>query len=303
MAEILQYRLDVDKRSLWQIVTVHSAVKSGLIYTQEVGDFLSGPDYYTVREGLDSFLIKLTLSGGGVLEYEGTSRRISAGQFFWIDCQKPQRYYTDPDHGRWHMLWVHFRGGNAKTYYELFRTMGDGSPVGTMPAHCDGEGLLKQLISCYSENNSAIDNDIAASSVLTQLISCCVRAAAVQEENGAVPDVVRKIYSYLLEHYAENIRLETLSQQFSVSKYHLQRIFKRYVGQSPLEFLSGVRLTQAKQLLRTTDLPVSEIAYRVGIENDSYFIRKFRAEEEMTPHQYRKYWSNGRTENLQHPES
>jgi len=121
----------------------------------------------------------------------------------------------------------------------------------------------------------------------------CIQSAAVQEQNSAIPDIVRQIRGYLLAHYAENIRLDTLSQQFSVSKYHLQRIFKKYVGQSPQEFLSGIRLTQAKQLLRTTDLPVSEIAYEVGIENASYFINKFRTEEEITPNQYRKYWSNG----------
>lgn len=293
MAEILQYRLDVDQRSQWQIVTVHPSVKSGLVYTQEVGDFHSGPDYYTVREGLDSFLIKLTLSGGGVLEYEGKVYPVSAGQFFWIDCQTEQQYYTDPRHGRWRVLWVHFRGGNARAYYDLFRAMGDGSPVGTMPAQCDGEGVLKELLSCYAETNGTIDNDVAASSKLTKLMSYCIRAAAAQEENSTIPDIVQNIRGYLLEHYAQSIRLETLSQQFSVSKYHLQRIFKRYVGQSPLEFLSGIRMAQAKQLLRTTDLPVSEIAYKVGIENDSYFIRKFRREEEMTPNQYRKYWSNG----------
>lgn len=293
MAEILQYQLDIDKRSVWQIVTVHPSAKSEMIYTQEVGDFYSGPDYYTMREGLDSFLIKLTLSGGGVLEYDGKVHHISAGQFFWIDCQNAQRYYTDPQYGRWHMLWVHFRGGNARAYYDLFRAIGEGTPVGTMPAQCNGEELLRDLISCYIENNSAIYNDIAASSGLTQLMSYCIRGAAGQEENSAIPNVVRQIRSYLLEHYAENVQLDTLSQQFSVSKYHLQRIFKKYMGQSPLEFLSGIRLTKAKQLLRTTDLPVSEIAYRVGIENDSYFIRKFRTEEEITPKQYRKHWSNG----------
>ena len=121
----------------------------------------------------------------------------------------------------------------------------------------------------------------------------CIQTVSAQEESSALPDTVRQIREYLMEHYAENIRLDTLSQQFSVSKYHLQRIFKKYVGQSPQEFLSDIRLTQSKQLLRTTDLPVSEIAYKVGIENASCFINKFQTEEEITSNQYRKYWSNG----------
>lgn len=293
MAEMLQYRLDVDKRSLWRIVTVHPTVKAELVYTQEVGEFYSGPNYYTMREGLDSFLIKLTLSGGGVLEYDGKIHHVSTGQFFWIDCQNAQRYYTDPQYGHWHMLWIHFRGGNAKSYYELFRGIGEGCPVGTMPAQWGGEELLRDLIGCCAKNHGALDGDVTVSSKLTKLMADCIRAAAAQEEISAIPDIVRQIRDHILNNYNENIHLDTLSQQFSVSKYHLQRMFKKYVGQSPLEFLSGVRLTRAKQLLRTTDLPVSEIAYGVGIENASYFISKFRAEEGITPHQYRKYWSNG----------
>lgn len=293
MAEILQYQLDMDKRSRWQIVTVHPAAKADLIYVQEVGDFYSGPNYYTVREGLDSFLIKLTLSGGGVLEYGDKEYRLSAGQFFWIDCQNPQRYYTDPQAGRWHVLWIHFRGANARAYYEMFRTTGGGNPVGTLPAHCDGEALMKALIARYDRSDSTVDNDIAASAQLTQLLAYCIQAGGSQESDRAIPEVVQKIRNYLLEHYAENMGLDTLSQRFCVSKYHLQRIFKKHIGQSPLEFLSGVRLTRAKELLRTTDLPVGEIAYRVGWENASYFVSKFRAQEEITPHKYRKFWSNG----------
>lgn len=294
MAEILQYQLDVESRSTWKIVTVHPAAKSELIYVQEVGDFYSGRNYYTVREGLDSFLIKLTLSGGGILEYEGKTYPLSAGQFFWIDCQNPQRYYTDPAHGRWHMLWIHFRGANARSYYDLFRTISDGDPVGLMSAHCNGEELLRELITCYAERNSSLDNDILASSKLTQLLTFCIQAVSAQKEAPAFPNIVEKVRKFLLEHYGESIRLDTLSQKFSVSKYHLQRIFKKHVGQSPLEFLSGIRLTHAKELLRTTDLPISEIAFRVGMVNSSYFISKFRSEEDITPYQYRKHWSNDR---------
>ena len=293
MAQILHYQLDMDKRSRWQIVTVHPAAKSDLIYVQEVGDFYCGRNYYTVREGLDSFLIKLTLSGGGILEYEGKEYSVAAGQFFWIDCQKPQRYHTDPQQGRWHILWIHFRGANARAYYELFRTLSDGNPVGTMPVHCDGEEILKSPIARYDSSDSTVDSDIAASAQLTQLLAYCIGACSSQEDSSAVPETVRKIRAYLLEHYAEDIHLDSLSQQFSVSKYHLQRMFKKYVGQTPLEFLSGVRMNRAKQLLRTTDLPISEIAYAVGMESTSYFVSKFRAQEEITPQKYRKRWSNG----------
>ena len=293
MAEVLRYQLDMDKRSRWQIVTVHPASKADLIYVQEVGDFYSGRNYYTDREGLDSFLIKLTLSGGGVLEYGGREYHLSAGQFFWIDCQNPQKYYTDSRIGRWHVIWLHFRGANARAYYDIFQSISEGNPVGTMPSRSNGEELIKSLIARYDRSDSTVDNDIAASAQLTQLLAYCIQSVTGYEEERTLPEVVQQIRDYLLEHYAENIRLDTLSQEFSVSKYHLQRVFKKYIGQSPLEFLTGVRMTKAKELLRTTDMPVGDIAYAVGMENASYFVSKFRTQEDITPHKYRKYWSNG----------
>lgn len=53
---------------------------------QELGNFYCGPGYYTTRENLPSYLIKLCLSGEGVLEYGDDIYRVQPGHIFWIDC-------------------------------------------------------------------------------------------------------------------------------------------------------------------------------------------------------------------------
>ena len=114
---------------------------------------------------------------------------------------------------------------------------------------------------------------------------------AAQQRPQPVPAVLQKVRQYLHEQYAQKITLDTLSARYNISKYHLQRSFQRYFGQSPGEYLTRLRLTRAKELLRATDLPVSEVAYRVGMENTSYFISVFRSREGATPNKYRKSWS------------
>ena len=69
------------------------------------------------------------------------------------------------------------------------------------------------------------------------------------------------------------------------------RLYLEQSASAPGEYLTRLRLTRAKELLRATDLPVSEVAYRVGMENTSYFISVFRAREGATPQQYRRRWS------------
>lgn len=117
MTETLAYQIDMSEKSKWKIVTVQPFAKAELLYMQELGDFYARRDYYTTREGLDSYLIKITVSGKGRLSWQGKQYLLSAGQFFWIDCRQPQDYRTDPDACNWHVIWAHFRGANASAYY------------------------------------------------------------------------------------------------------------------------------------------------------------------------------------------
>ena len=59
---------------------------------------------------------------------------------------------------------------------------------------------------------------------------------------------------------------------------------------SPSEYQIYLRMNKAKELLRSSKLPIGEIAYSIGMENLGYFTRLFKKQEGMTPHEYRKLW-------------
>jgi AraC-like DNA-binding protein len=65
------------------------------------------------------------------------------------------------------------------------------------------------------------------------------------------------------------------------------------MGRTPYEYLTDLRLDHAKELLRATDQPVGRVAEDVGLENVSYFIKRFRLQEGVTPAVYRKRWQAG----------
>src|SRR5262249_19560275 len=64
--------------------------------------------------------------------------------------------------------------------------------------------------------------------------------------------------------------------------------FKKYLGRSPKEEMTWVRMQRAKDLLHTTNLPVSEVAGRVGYAEAKYFIEVFHRSEGVTPLRYRR---------------
>lgn len=288
--EVLHYNLDMTPESEWKIVSAGAFARDKLLYLQEAGHFISGANYYTVRKELDSYLIKLTLSGAGILEYGGETYRLPAGSFFWIDCRAPQHYYTAPDAGQWDVLWFHFYGATADAYYQAFLSQTQGRAAASLPVDSPVSAQMSALLALAGEDGGGLGRDLDASALMTTILCGLIHGAA-QQRPQPVPAVLQKVRQYLHEQYAQKITLDTLSARYNISKYHLQRSFQRYFGQSPGEYLTRLRLTRAKELLRATDLPVSEVAYRVGMENTSYFISVFRVREGATPQQYRRRWS------------
>ncbi|MCD7810640.1 MAG: helix-turn-helix transcriptional regulator [Ruminococcus sp.] len=72
-----------------------------------------------------------------------------------------------------------------------------------------------------------------------------------------------------------------------ISKSYLQKIYKSYFNKSIIEELIQFRLDKAKKLLIETDLSVTEIANECGYSTYNYFVRQFRAAENLSPSQFR----------------
>ena len=104
---------------------------------------------------------------------------------------------------------------------------------------------------------------------------------------GADP-IVSGCIRIFRQRYASQISLDELAKEFSISKQGLIQKFRRTTQKTPMEYLSSIRVTHSKQLLRDTDLPVGEIARRCGFENVYYFSNFFKRMTGVRPSVYRK---------------
>jgi AraC family transcriptional regulator len=86
----------------------------------------------------------------------------------------------------------------------------------------------------------------------------------------------------------EDIALEDLASAAAMSPFHFSRSFKRATGLPPHQYLASRRIEMAKALLKTTSLPVAEIAFRVGYQDVSHFTQLFKRMTGATPGEFRK---------------
>jgi AraC family transcriptional regulator len=100
----------------------------------------------------------------------------------------------------------------------------------------------------------------------------------------AVERVIKSIY----ENLGEPMSIDSMARTAMFSKFHFSRIFQRVTGISPARFLSAVRLQEAKQILVSTSLTVTEICHRVGYNSIGTFSSRFRASVGVSPTEYRQ---------------
>lgn len=94
---------------------------------------------------------------------------------------------------------------------------------------------------------------------------------------------MRRTEAYIAENYARGVTLEQAAAHVDMAPTYFSRIFKQERGYSLIEYLTRVRLEEAKRLLRTTTLPVSAIGRAIGYQGPNYLAEVFKAVESATP--------------------
>ncbi len=93
------------------------------------------------------------------------------------------------------------------------------------------------------------------------------------------------------EHLEDDIRVTDIAAHSAISNRQLERLFKRHLGLSPMQFLSELRVSRAYALLNETNLSVGEISAAVGFSSTAQLSRKFRARFGVSPHGYQRRWT------------
>ena len=166
------------------------------------------------------------------------------------------------------------------------------SPVvscGQLSGHIGPLMQLIYMLSADTEHLGTLCGSLAYSMLLlTQaLLNSRARNEAIDEMRQ--PSVLaHRVQCYLDQHHNEQITLREAAERLHISEYYLAHVFKQEFGIPPMQYVMKRRIGEAQELLMNTELPVAEIADRLGYSSVCHFNAMFKKNVGMPPGKFRQ---------------
>ena len=153
--------------------------------------------------------------------------------------------------------------------------------------------MLQQLLELQEQTSAEGEavRKMLLATLLLELKDLCKQQQAQGGENCRVSNhIVEQIQTYIAEHYAEKLTLTGIASQFYISPYYLSRLFKKSINLSLIEYINGVRIKAAQNLIEKTNESISDISEKTGFLTTAHFRRVFKDATGLSPQQYRQYY-------------
>lgn len=153
--------------------------------------------------------------------------------------------------------------------------------------------MLQQMLALEGQTapESEAMRKMLLATLLLELKELCRRQQEQGSENGRVSNhTVDQIQAYISQHYAQKLTLTGIAAQFYISPYYLSRLFKKSTNLSLIEYINGVRIKAAQNLIEKTGDSIAHIAEATGFMTTAHFRRVFKDATGLSPQQYRQYY-------------
>ncbi len=229
-------------------------------------------------------LVYITKGNGYFSSQSCPKKRIKAGTMILLFPGEWHSYHPDIDTG-WDEYWVGFRGPHIDKRVE------NGFFSCKEPLH--HIGISSGIVSLYEEIlRIAAEEKFGYQQMASSIVLHILGSMYYKEKNNSFTDryVIDKINeARILMRDFENMKTaEEIAREIGVGYSWFRRVFKEYTRVSPAQYQLQLRLLKAKELLTSSNMNISEIAYALKFENTGQFSTFFKHKEGITPSEFRE---------------
>ncbi|MEU7055654.1 AraC family transcriptional regulator [Streptomyces sp. NPDC046197] len=227
---------------------------------------------------LDHHVAVVISEGGGWYHGpEGRRITVTAPSLLWLTPGVPHHYGPDP-HTGWDEGFVDFAGPATATCTELGYIEPD-RPVVPLSAASGPRAVVGRIARAARRGNPLLEVETGAA--VHELLVALRRARADLAPDGA------ELLKALARDACKPMTVADHAARHGMTPAELRTAVRRGAGCSPKDYLLGIRLGRAKELLATTELPVASVARRVGYDDPAYFSRLFTRRVGTAPVRFR----------------
>ncbi|MBX9994187.1 YesN/AraC family two-component response regulator [Priestia megaterium] len=225
--------------------------------------------------------------GRGELRVNDQVYIIKENEGMFLTPHVPHEYY--PVTSEWQVCWVSFNGSVIDDIMLSLQFINSGKIALT-----NAESLyrmLQELMDRLEENHTS--STMQCSELLYSVILKLRQDSVYIESKSRLQQITQlnPVLRYIEEYYHQPLTLEVLAQQLNVTEQYTCLLFQQSLGIRPFEYVTRVRIQKAKKLLlKNNQISVQDIARQVGYEHPSYFIKRFKEQENVTPTIFRKMY-------------
>ncbi|WNR42950.1 helix-turn-helix transcriptional regulator [Paenibacillus roseipurpureus] len=271
-----------------ELAVPNMGLKPVFCFPDIMGRYYDFPEHAVVRPqgALLKFNLHLVTAGRGYAKVDGKTYVLRPGDAFLYFPGQPQVYGSSKDEP-WEVYWVHFYGSQLA---EHLTELGFAQfPLWTNRNYYRMKSAFDDLID-EGDKGGVIHPARMAMLTYGVLAEFTMHSQSLAASRGS--DAVHQILGLLQAMQDEACKpfvLEEWANRVGMGTHYFCRMFRKATQRTPMDFITLCRLRFAKQLLlEGKDLPVGEIAIQCGYMSTSYFIKRFRMQEGMTPHEYRR---------------
>ena len=234
---------------------------------------------YNSRGREDYYLMYIN-EGHLHMDIKGETVRVGAGDAV-IFPPKYKYRYTLSGNGSISYYYTHFTGSHAEM---LLNRLGFGELPLVVPVGHSEEALngFSEMFASFTRDDEL--RDLSTAVATEQILIALARARRAV----AAPMPLERSIAYIKSFYAEQISIPELAamEGLSVSRYNT--LFKAFTGQTPIGYITNLRIDQACSLLMATNLPIKEIGAAVGYSDNHFFSKVFKKKMGVSAQKYRE---------------
>ncbi|SQB38547.1 transcriptional regulator [Clostridium perfringens] len=237
-------------------------------------------------EVLKNAVIHYVTKGYGTFKFNGKVYNLKQGDIF-ILLKGMQIEYVASIDDPWEYYWIGFSGSNANEY--LNRT----SITNSCVANCKENSKIPQIILNMCEisktYNPSSSDDILLLKELYSLLYALIEEfpKPFEYKDKELHTYIQDALNFINSNYMHSITVQEIADYVNLSRSYLYKMFIKNLGISPQRYLINLRMYKATLLLKSTKLPIGEVANSVGYSDSLLFSKTFSKHFSMSPLNYR----------------